>query len=197
MKCIAFILHRQGFLALVAMPLVLLVGCAQIPLGSPSPSIENIGKARASRTAPVAVGVFRVDPKASPDIDKGLNVRSNTVSSPIEGSFAQYLKQTVVTDLRASGLYDSTSQTILSGFLTESMLDVPSDTGQASLGAHFVLTRTGKTIYEKDLKARTTWPSSFVGAVAIPEGINRYTGLYHALVGELLDDPDYQSANAK
>ena len=115
----------------------------------------------------------------------------------MKGSFSQYLWQTLIVDLQASGLYDTASQTQISGFLTDSILDVPTSTGQASLGARFVVVRSGKTVYEKELKAGASWPSSFIGAVAIPEGINQYAALYHDLVGKLLDDPDYKRVNPR
>jgi len=188
---------RRALLALLAVPLAWLAGCAQIPLGAPAPSFENIQKARTSGTAPVAIGQFRVAPGANPEIDAGLSVRSNSVVSPVEGSFAQYLRQTLTTDFQAAGLYDAASTTTLSGFLTDSTLDVPSDTGRASLGARFVVVREGKTVYEKELKTSATWPSMFIGMEAIPTGINQYTSLYHKLVGTLLDDPDYRAANSK
>lgn len=191
------ILHRRGLLALAVVSLALTTGCAQLPLGNPTASFENIEKANVSRTAPVAVGLFKIDTQANAEIDKGLSVRSNTISSPFEGSFSQYLRQTLITDLQAAGLYDAAAQTTLSGFLTGSTLDVPIETGNASLSARFILVRTGKTIYEKELKASVTWPSSFIGVEAIPAGINQYSSLYHQLVGKLLDDPDYRSANPK
>ncbi len=184
-------------LPVLAAPLVWLAGCAQLPLGAPTPSFDNIEKARVSGTAPVAVGTFLLAPGLDPGIDKGLSVRTNAVTSPVEGSFAQYLKQTLVTDFQAAGLYDSAAPATLSGFLTDSRLDVPSDTGQASLGARFVLVRQGRTVYEKELKTGASWPSSFIGMEAIPMGINQYASLYHKLVGILLDDPDYRAANPK
>lgn len=187
----------RALLALLVVPLAWLAGCAQIPLGAPAPSFENIEKARTSGTAPVAIGQFRVARGANPEIDTGLSVRSNSVVSPVGGSFAQYLRQTLITDFQAAGLYDAASATTLSGFLTDSTLDVPSDTGQASLGARFVVVREGKTVYEKELKTSATWPSTFIGMEAIPTGINQYTSLYHKLVGTLLDDPDYRAANSK
>ena len=99
----------------------------------------------------MSVGTFKLAPGLDPAIDKGVNVRSNNVSSPVEGSFAQYLRQTLVIDLQAAGLYDTGSQTTISGFLTDSKLDVPMGTGTASLGARFVVVRTGQTVYEKEL----------------------------------------------
>ena len=172
-------------------------GCAQIPLAPPSAKAEIVEKARASRLAPINVGSFKPDPKLGAENDRGINVRSNTLSSPVEGSFAQYLRETLLADLKASGLYDANSPATLSGFLTESLLDVGIETGQSNLGARFVLSNGGKILYDKELKASANWPSSFVGAIAIPQGINQYADLYHKLVGQLFDDPDYQKATSK
>lgn len=172
-------------------------GCAQIPLTPPSAKAEIVEKARASRLAPINVGSFKPDPKLGAENDRGINVRSNTLSSPVEGSFAQYLRETLIVDLKASGLYDANSPATLSGFLTESLLDVGIETGQSNLGARFVLSNGGKILYDKELKASANWSSSFVGAIAIPQGINQYADLYHKLVGMLFDDPDYQKANSR
>lgn len=182
---------------LPALAAIFLAGCAQIPLSTPTPKAEIIEKVRASRLAPVNVGSFKPDPKLGADNDRGINVRSNTVTSPVDGSFAQYLRETLMVDLKASGLYDPNSPATLSGFLTESMLDVGIDTAQSSLGARFVLSNNDKILYDKELKASATWPSSFVGAIAIPQGINQYTDLYHKLINQLFDDPDYQKAHSK
>jgi hypothetical protein len=176
-------------------PVMFLVGCAQIPMGQPGPSFAVVEKARASGAAPVAVGQFQLAKGADPEIDKGLNVRSNTLFSPVGHSFSRYLREIVIADLGAAGLYDAKSNILISGLLTDSTLEVPTTTGQASLGARFLVTRQGKTVYDKALVVSATWPSSFVGMQAIPEGINHYTALYHELVLKLLSDPDYRSVD--
>lgn len=189
--------YTRGVCAVAVFALLTLSGCAQIPLGNPSPNFDNIAKARSLNIAPISVGKFQADPKADPGMDKGLSVRSNNVTSPVEGSFAQYLRQTLITDLQAGGLYDEKAPAVLSGTLTESALEVPIGAAHTSLGANFVLTRDSKAVYQKNLKASVNWEAPFLGAVAIPEGINRYTALHHELVKKLLDDPDFQRANAK
>lgn len=186
---------RRFALGIVAV--ALLAGCAELPMHAPTPNFEVIEKARTSQTAAVALGQFKVDPAVNPDIDKGLSVRTNQVFSPYEHSFAQFLRQTALTDLQAAGLYDAKAPTSLSAFLTDSTLDVPSDQGKSSLGARFILTRDGQKVFEKELKARAEWQSTFLGVIAIQDGINQYTTLYHKLVGLLLSDPDYQKANPK
>lgn len=177
--------------------LALLAGCAELPMHAPTPNFDLIVKAKATRTAPVALGQFKVDQGVNPEIDKGLSVRSNHLFSPYDHSFAQFLRQTVLTDLQASGLYDANAPLTLSGYLTESTLNVPTDKGDASLGARFVLTRGEQKVFEKELKAGATWESSFLGVTAIQDGINQYTSLYHKLLGILLSDSDYQKVNTK
>lgn len=172
-------------------------GCAQIPLPSPTAKQAVVEKARLAGLAPINVGTFKADAKLGSDRDRGINVRSNTVSSPIEGSFAHYLRETVTVDAKASGLYDPNSPAVLNGFLTDSSLDVGIETGRANLAARFVVVNGGKTLYDKELKTEASWPSSFLAAIAIPEGMIQYADLYHKLVEQLFSDPDYRRINQK
>lgn len=178
----------------IAAALSFLAGCAQVQLPPPSAKLEIVEKVRASKLPSMAVGSFKLDPKANADIDRGVSVRSNKFSSPFEGSFAQYLRETLLADLRAAGLFDPASSLVVSGTLTDSTLDVPMDIGRATLAARFTLSRSNQIAYDKELKANATWPSSFIGMTAIPEGVRQYTDLYHKLVQQLLDDPDFQNA---
>jgi len=172
----------------------LLTGCAQIKLGAPVASVDNIQKAKSAGMAPVNVGEFSLAAGRDKALDAGVNLRTNTVSSPIGGSFAQYLKENLSVELRAAGLLDPASKTVITGQLTESSVDPASSQGKGSLGARFVVTREGRSVYDKELRATSTWESSFVGAVAIPAAINQYTALYRTLVGQLLDDPAFRTA---
>lgn len=193
---INFRLLRNPALWLTAVALTL-TGCAQIPLPSPSAKPAVVEKARVAGLGPVNIGTFKADPKLGAERDRGINVRSNTISSPIESSFAQYLRETIMVDAKAAGLYDPSSSAVLNGFLTDSSLDVAIDIGRANLAARFVLTNGGNTVYDKELKAQANWPSSFVGAIAIPEGMIQYADLYHKLVDQLFSDPDYRKATQK
>jgi hypothetical protein len=186
-------LTRVTLLTLVA-AVALLTGCAQIQLGAPAPSVDNIQKAKAAGMAPVAVGEFGLAAGRDKAMDAGISMRSNTVSSPIQGSFAQYLKENLSTELRGAGLLDPASKTVISGKLTESVADASSSQGKGSLAAQFTVVRDGRNVYDKELRATSTWESSFVGAIAIPAAVSQYTALYRSLIGQLLDDPAFRSA---
>lgn len=178
--------------------LVLATGCAQLKLGAPAPSIDNAQKAKASRMAPASVGSFALAPGRPKAMDEGLGVRSNTVSSPVDGSFAQYLKETLTVELKAAGLYDPASPLMLEGQLTDSQLDVPvSSPGTGRVAARFTVSRDKRVLYDKELVAQSSWESSFVGAVAIPTAMGQYSQLYRQLVSQLLDDPAFRAAAAR
>jgi hypothetical protein len=189
MTAISF--KRFAALALVAVSAVL-TGCAQIKLGAPVASVDNIQRAKAIGSAPVSLGDFKAG--AAVKDDAGLDIRSNTLSSPVKGSFAEYLKENLAVELRAAGLLDPASKTVVSGELVESKVNAGSSAGVGSLGARFVVTRAGAKVFEKELRVQAAWESSFVGATAIPAAINNYSALYRQLIAKLLDDAAFRQA---
>ena len=174
-----------------------LTGCAQLQMSQPKPAIENTVKLRGTQIAPAAVGAFKIDP-AKADLDTGVSLRgANSVKSPIEGSFAKYLAETLKVELQAAGLYDAASATVISGTLTRSKVDPAMGTGTGELGARFVVTRSGNVKFDRELTVNSSWDSSFIGSIAIPAAAQQYEAMYRKLVGVLLDDADFRTAVAK
>jgi hypothetical protein len=171
-----------------------LTGCAIAPMGSPIPSVQNIGKARAAGMAPIALGEFRLAAGKPVALDQSISIRTNTIHSPYGSSFSSYLKETIATDLRAAGLLDEAAPIVLSGQLVDSQIDVPAGTARAVLAAVFTVTRGGAPVYERELRVQDVWQASFIGAEAVPMGMNHYGQLYRRLTGELLDDPLFRAA---
>lgn len=174
--------------------MLLLTGCAQMQLGAPVASMENVQRARAGLSTPVTVGNFVPAKELDPQSDTSFNLRSNTLTAPTDGSFAKYLKETLVAELSAAGLLNATSPIVIQGELTLSRLEAPIGTGSGELAARFQVLNGGKIVYERELKASRTWSSPFLGAAAIPAAVNEYTSLHRALVAKLLDDPDFRAA---
>jgi hypothetical protein len=187
-------LIRKFALAVAAATLVLLTGCAQVKLAEPSASIDNIQLAKSSGLAPVAVGAFVPAAGLPKSVDQSVSIRSNTFFSPYDSSFSKYLQQTLNVELKGAGLLESTSKTVIGGQLTKSTVEAGASQGAASLGARFNVSRDGNTVYEKELVENDNWPSSFVGAVAIPDAVNHYTALYRRLVARLFKDEAFRAA---
>lgn len=188
-------IRRAAIVAIAAVSLQL-TGCANIAMTPPKPTMENATKLRAANMAPVAVGTFKID-AAKTSQDSGLSIRGgNSVQAP-GGSFAQYLGESLKTELQSAGLLDPASSTVITGTLTHTEVNADIGTGTAKLAARFVVTRANAVKFDRELSADASWESSFMGAVAIPLAANNYEGLYRKLIGKLLDDAAFRAAVAK
>jgi hypothetical protein len=181
--------------ALLACGLALaLAGCAMAPMGKPVPSMENIGKARGAGLPPMALGSFTLAPGKEPSLDQKVSIRTNTIYSPFESSFAAYLKETLAADLRAAGLLDAQSPVVVGAQLTDSQISVPVGEASATIAARFTVSRAGAPVYAKELRARSEWKAEFNGFEALPMAVNRYEQLYRQLTAALLDDAEFRAA---
>lgn len=175
----------------VTAALVGATACAMPPLPAPAPTAGNVQLARSSGISPVAVGAFHTTPSLSGH-DQSISVRAGSMAVP--GGFAQYLGDTLTTELRAAGKLDPNAQVVVTGLLTDSHVDSEMPTGHGRLAATFTVTRDGKEVFSKPLTVTAEWPSAFMGAVAIPDAMNNYGALYPKLVAALLTDADFRSA---
>jgi hypothetical protein len=174
-----------------------LVGCAQMAMTQPTPSIEMASKLRTSGMAPAALGNFALDASKPASMDKSIGIRANSLQSPVEGSFAKYLRETLKVELESAGLLDPKAQTVITGTLTAHDLDPAIGTAKGMLASRFVVTRSGAVRFDRELKVESSWESSFMGAVAIPLAAGQYEALYRKLVAALVDDADFRKALAK
>ena len=186
---------RLGIRMFVAAACVLqLAACADMQMGQPKPTLATLTQLRSARLAPMEVGAFTVDASRDAGIDQAVSIRSNTLRSPVDGSFSHYLRESLRVELASAGLLRPNADSVVSGVLTESVVNAPIGTGTASLGARFVVTRAGNVRYDRQLNVNAEWDSPFVGVTAIPQAAGQYEGLYRKLVGELLMDPAFRNA---
>ena len=185
-------------LASVAVVSLALFGCATVKMPAPTTaSADNLSTLRGANLGPAKAGAFVLAPGKPAAMDTTLDGLRGSSIEPANGSFAKTLREELVVDLKAAGLYDEASNTVITGQLTDSQVDAAIGTGTGRLGAHFVVTRDGKSVYDKTLTVDAKWESSFIGAVALPAAINQYTAFYKTLAGKLFADPDFQKALAK
>lgn len=188
-------IFRIAAIAAVTLASLQLTGCASIQMSAPNAALENTAKLRTANMTQASVGSFAADAKAGSD--SSMSIRGgNSVAAP-GGSFAKHLGDTLKVELQSAGLLDASSSNVITGTLTQSVLNSSIGTGDGKLGARFVVTRAGAVKYDRELSVDSTWESSFMGAVAIPLAANNYEGLYRKLVTKLLDDADFRSALAK
>ncbi len=188
--------RRFGTLA-AALLCLSLTACVTVKLPAPTGSADNVQKLRAAPLAPAAAGSFGLAAGKPADMDTRVGGLRGSSLEPSNGSFARHLRDTLVAELVAAGLHDDKSAIRIDAELTESALDAAIGTGTGSLGARFTVTRAGKQVYNKTLRVQQSWESSFVGAVALPEAINRYGNFHKLLIGQLFDDAEFRAALAK
>lgn len=181
-------------LLIVAAAATLLAGCAA-PLAPHQPSLNNLEALRTARIGTLQVGEFKPAPELPAERDRTVSVRGLVLHSPADGSYAKFLRQALETELRTSGKLDARSDTVISGLLTDNRMQANGmKDQQASVAAKFIVTRSGRTVYDKELQARATWNADFLGVSAAQSAMNEYTSLYQKLLGQLFADEDFRRA---
>jgi hypothetical protein len=176
-----------------ALAALALGGCAVAPLSVPQPSLENIQAIRAGGLPALSVGDFTPGPGRPTEMDKTIQARGGIDSAP-EGSFAKYLADTLQAELKGAGRLDPDSPLQVSGVITDTKLVSEIGTPTAKLTARFTLTKSGRQVFTKELTASATWDWQYLADIAVPDAFNHYAGLFPQLVGQLLADPDFQTA---
>lgn len=165
-----------------------LIGCAAVKMQPATATPKTIEKLRSTQLNPAAVGDFT---SKDPSMDVSLSGLRGSSLSAANGRFSLQLKEQLLAELKASGLYDETSKLTISAQLTDSKVDAAIGEGSGRLAAKFVVKNAGVTTFEKELTAESTWESSFAGPIAIPRAMTEYEALYKALVAKLLTDTDF------
>ncbi|WP_052216008.1 hypothetical protein [Sphingomonas sp. ERG5] len=172
----------------------LLGGCVHDKMTEAQPSIAAMKAANGFEMIPLAVGPVVSSP-ADASFDRSIVIRGSTMSPP-SGRFSLYLREVLITELRAAGRYDPTSPTIVSAVLTENRASEGFKQGTGVSAATFRVTRDGQTIFEEPIRAEVDWTSSFIGAIAIPAAFRTHSSLSNTLVAKLFADPGFRAAVA-
>lgn len=170
------------------------LGACATQLSAPTATFDNVQRLRQAGVSPLSLGEFTRGPDLSEARDQSVIIRASSVRPPGGGTFSAYLRSVIETELSAAGKFDPGSSRVLSGQLTRSEVSTGGSTAQGALGAQFRLTRDGEVVFDQEIVVEESWPSNFIGAIAIPDATNHYTGLYPQLFEALLADPGFREA---
>ncbi|TVO75783.1 hypothetical protein [Sedimenticola selenatireducens] len=188
---------RAFHLSILVILGISLTGCATVAMPPPTASVSTVEKLRTANLIPSNVGKFGLAPELNPTLDKTVGGLRGSSIHGADGSFSQQLREVVIVELKAAGLYDEKSPIQIEAQLSDNHVDAAIGTGTARLAAIFTVDKTGSRVFEKTLSVDSSWESSFIGAIAIPEAMNQYSSLYKALVEKLFDDKDFQTVLAR
>jgi len=125
--------------------------------------------------------------------DESLNtisLRGSPMVSSFNGSYGQYLRNALKEQLLQAEIYGENSNVKIEGVLLENTVSAAGfSIGKANLAAIFSVKREGVEIYSGTHEIYHEWPSSFVGAVAIPNAQNNYPIAVQKLIKSFLLDP--------
>ncbi|MFK3651105.1 hypothetical protein ACI2IY_22115 [Lysobacter enzymogenes] len=152
--------------------------------------------ARHAHGAPVNVGAFSAEAKLD---RKALNVRGSTLNGGADGRFSTYLRDALQAELRSAGRLDPAAATEISGELLDQHLNGGSGSVNATalIKARFVVSREGKTLYDRTLSQEHRWESSLLGPIAIPAAFDNYVTTVQKLLQQLFADPQFEQATSR
>lgn len=175
--------------ALLGAPVLLaLHGCVTLSAPLYEPPYANVEALKAALPQPLDLGPFTGGPQK-------LSVRGSPLVSPVGAGFADYVRAALAAELRRGERLLPASEVRVNGTLLATTVDASGvSEGNATITVEFIVAKAGAERYRKTLDARTTWPSSFVGGVAIPRAVQAYPGVVAALFRKLYDDAEFVKA---
>ena len=159
---------------------------------TPNAHLAVLQKAGQSK---LAAGKFASAPGHERALDD-LTIRGHSFAPPGKISFADYIRDAIISDLRLADRYDPQSELVLSGVLQQNTIDgMDFSLGHADIAVRFRLELSGKPVFEKVVAHHQQWESSFLGAVAIPAAVRNYDGAVSELIAKLFRDPEFRAAS--
>ncbi len=130
---------------------------------------------------------------ARPVLEK-ISIRGGSMKSPY-GNYAGYFKHALEEQLKQAEVFDTGAPVEISCVVTRNDLDGSgSSKGTADLAGSFTVKKNGQAIYDKSIAIHHEWPSSFVGAVAIPNALQGYGAAVQKLVDAFYSDKEFIDA---
>jgi hypothetical protein len=185
-------MYHAAKLACVLACSIVATGCSTMA-PSYSASLSNVEQLKADSEFTAKVGAFTADPGQAHD--DGISLRGTEMKSPVNGSYASYLAEALKQELSVARKLAPDAEIEVSGILLKNDVDVGSfSTGHGDIQARFIIKRGGVVRYDATKSQHSEWDSSFVGAVAIPKGMQAYPSLVQGLLGQLYADPAFVAA---
>lgn len=152
-------------------------------------SIENVQMMKVAKLNEVNVGAIN----SSKKLNK-ISLRGSSMFSPIGASYGEYLSLALTEELKLAKIWSGVSATVITGEFIANDIDVSGfskGTGEASV--KFIVKKGEQVLFDKVVSANHEFDSSFVGAIAIPNGQKNYVNLVQKLIKNLFEDPEFIS----
>lgn len=171
---------------------LLMSGCAQFQAGPYGADYTALDSMRSAKPGTAAVATVQPADPAHP-VNR-LSLRGAALLSP-SGTFAKYLENALIADLKEAQVYDSGARTLLNVQILKNEIDISGfAVGTGTMEIQLRVTRDGQSRLDKRYKANTSFGSHFMGNIAIPAGQTAYAGVVRELLRNVYSDPQFIAA---
>ena len=151
------------------------------------PSLENVQQLKTSQLPPMKVGKF-----GGKESTSSISLRGTQMSSPLGKSYGLYLNNALEQELKLANLWSGVSNIVVSGEILNNDINVAGfSTGTGEMSVEFIITKKDDEIFKKIINSNITFDSSFVGAIAIPNGQANYANLVQSIIIKLVNDEQF------
>lgn len=170
---------------------VLLSGCTLAPPPY-TPNYDTLDRLKKLNLNKISIGEVQPrDPNASVN---SITLRGSTLS-PSSGTFATYIEDAIRSDLTDVGLYDNSSSKRINANILQNDIDTSSGLGKIEISLN--VSDKNTNLFSKRFYSQVEFETSFVGAIAIPNGQNAYPKLVRSVLDKIYLDADFISAMKK
>lgn len=176
----------------ILLAMAALTGCSTMAPQYPA-SLDNVALLKKEAGTGAKVAAFQssqAKENANP-----ISLRGNSMNSPYQGSYANYLSEAIKQELTLAGKYSPDASIEISGTLLKNDLDASGfSTGHGVIEARFIVKQRDSIRYDKVKSVDHSWDSHFVGGIAIPAATAAYPNMVSKLLAAVYADPDFISA---
>ncbi len=132
-----------------------LVGCMSTSLVAHQPGLDSVNALRDSGIANVALGEFKVAPGVKTTTSVSARGSAFNAGAAKSATFADYLRSSMETDLRAAGKLDTASPLVIGSVITQNSLNAGgASSANSTLAARFTVTKGSQTLLDKETEDR-------------------------------------------
>ncbi|WP_457933946.1 hypothetical protein LOS73_15515 [Pseudoalteromonas sp. SCSIO 43210] len=152
-----------------------------------SADISNVSKLKEESNTPVSVGKIESEKKLNK-----ISLRGSPLVSSVGKSYGEYIESALIQELKLAKLWSGVATKQVSGKVIEQDIDVTGfSEGSAFIKVKFTVSDGDITLFDKVISAEHTFDSSFLGAIAIPNGQRSYVELVQKLLTNLYADEEF------
>jgi hypothetical protein len=169
---------------------VLFLSACTIQVPPYSADISNVSKLKEETKTPISVGKIESEKKLNK-----ISLRGSPLVSSVGNSYGEYIESALIKELKLAKLWSGVAKKQVTGKVIDQDIDVTGfSEGNSFIKVNFVVSEDDAILFEKVISAEHNFDSSFIGAIAIPNGQRSYVELVQKLLKNLYSDEEFITA---